>query len=83
MSSFNQEQGYANLFRATGDMGCGLQALGAALKAVELDRIKEQETFIKGIGYLVDTVGGAVIELSMYGEKEAEKEAKLRFMHRI
>jgi hypothetical protein len=73
MSHTNPLQGAGNTLGALGDMGMGLSCLGMVLQAADVERIKDPDAFIHGIGYLVETVGNSVMEYGHCGQLETER----------
>jgi len=63
----------SNLFAHLDTIGQGAAGLGMALQAIDMDRIEDHATFISSIGYLVETIGNAVMEGAFNGKGCAEK----------
>jgi hypothetical protein len=75
MSTHSPVQQCGNLFAVTSDIGSGICALADALKAINVDRIDDQEVFLSGIGHLLNTLGVELLDTSQQGRYIADAPA--------
>lgn len=75
MSGLSPVEMCGNQFGTLIDTALGLCALAEALKAVDLERIEDQQGFLSGLGHLVNAVGGQILEASYHGQRLTEKQA--------
>ncbi|BBO20453.1 MAG: hypothetical protein HKUEN07_12870 [Rhodocyclaceae bacterium] len=65
MSGLTPLEKTGNLFKVTSDIGKGLCALGQVLSAADLERL--DDATLSGLGCLLETIGGQLLETSHHG----------------